>query len=99
MPELTINDRLKAAQAKVKSLAASRDNILGDLRVEEQKLKQAYASLTELGIEDVEKMSAKELQALTEKLKTKLASKLEAIEEQLAKGDELMKQYQEIQES
>jgi hypothetical protein len=89
---------LRAAQAKVKALNSSREQIIGDARVEEQKLKTAYNNLKDLGVENPEAMTIKELRALEEKSKSELEEKLVAIETQLAKGEELIKKYNELQE-
>lgn len=97
--ESTIQDRLRAAQAKVKALNSSREKIIGDARVEEQKLKQAYSSLRESGIENPENMTIKELRTLETSSKVQLEEKLVAVEDQLTKGEELMKKYNELQET
>lgn len=99
MSELSINERLKLAQQKAKNLAASREQIVGDLRVEEQKLKQAYDNLRALGVENPETKSVAELTAMANEFKSTLAENLTAIETQLAKGEELMRKYRELQES
>lgn len=99
MAELSIQDRLKAAQTRVKGLNASREKIVGDARVEEQNLKQAYANLQELGVENPEGMTIKELRTLEAESRTQLEEKLTAIEDQLAKGDELMEKYNQLQEN
>jgi hypothetical protein len=97
--EKTIQERLKEANEKVKTLRSSRDQIVGDIRVEKEKLKQAYDNLRELGIDQPEKYSAKDLELLAAELQDKLGDKLTTIEEQLAKGETLMKKYQALQEN
>jgi hypothetical protein len=99
MSELTTQERLKQAQAKVRALMSSREKIVGDARVEEQKLKQAFANLKELGIESPEEMTIEELKALEVESKAKLEQLLETIEVQLVKGEDLMKQYNQLQEN
>lgn len=99
MAELSIQDRLRAAQAKVKALNSSREQIIGDARVEEQKLKQAYSNLKDLGIENPENMTIKELRALEAASKAQLEEKLVAIETQLATGEELIQKYNRLQET
>jgi len=96
--ELSIQERLKQAQIKVKSLNSSRENIIGDVAREEQKLKQAYNNLQELGVENPESKTVKELKALEIQLKSQLEEKLGAIEVQLTKGEELMQEYNALQE-
>ena len=99
MSEVSIQDRLRIAQAKVKALNSSREKIIGDARVEEQKLKQAYSNLKDSGIENPESMTVKELRTLEASSKAQLEEKLIAIEDQLSKGEELMQKYNELQET
>jgi hypothetical protein len=99
MSEASIQDRLRIAQAKVKALNSSREKIIGDARVEEQKLKQAYSNLKESGIENPENMTVKELRTLEASSKAQLEEKLVAVEDQLSKGEELMQKYNELQET
>jgi len=99
MSEASIQDRLRVAQAKVKALNSSREKIIGDARVEEQKLKQAYSNLKESGIENPENMTVKELRTLEASSKAQLEEKLVAVEDQLSKGEELMQKYNELQET
>ena len=99
MPTEPIQDRLRIAQAKVKALNSSREKIIGDARVEEQKLKQAYSNLKESGIENPENMTVKELRTLEASSKAQLEEKLVAVEEQLSEGEKLMQKYNELQET
>ena len=99
MSEASIQDRLRVAQAKVKALNSSREKIIGDARVEEQKLKQAYSNLKESGIENPENMTVKELRTLEASSKAQLEEKLVAVEEQLSEGEKLMQKYNELQET
>jgi hypothetical protein len=99
MSEASIQDRLRIAQFKVKALNSSREKIIGDARVEEQKLKQAYSNLKESGIENPENMTVKELRTLEASSKAQLEEKLVAVEDQLSKGEELMQKYNELQET
>jgi hypothetical protein len=97
MPELSTSERLKQAQARVKALSASRDQIIGDIRVANQKLKQSYENLRELGVEAPEDLTLKQLSTLAEEFKTTLATKLESIEEVLGNGETLLQQYKELE--
>lgn len=99
MTEISIPERLRQAQTKVKTLTASRESIIGDVAREEQKLTQAYSNLRQLGVEDPEGKTVKELKALEAESKAQLEEKLGAIETQLATGEELMKKYNELQEN
>ena len=97
MPDVSIDDRIRKAQATVKALQASRDQINREVGIEETKLAQAYERLRELGVESPEKKSPKELQALADQLKIELAEKMLVVEEKLAQGEALMQRYSEIQ--
>jgi hypothetical protein len=99
MAELSTQERLKQVQTKVRTLNSTREKIVGDARVEEQKLKQAYSNLKELGIESPEGMTIKELRTLEQEFKSKLEDKLVAIEEQLETGESLINKYNELQEN
>jgi hypothetical protein len=99
MSDLSIQDRLRTAQAKVKALNSNREKIIGDARVEEQQLKQAYSNLKDSGIENPENLTIKELRTLEVSSKAQLEEKLVAVEDQLAKGEELMQKYNELQET
>ncbi len=99
MSELTIQERIKQAQTRVKTLNSNRETVIGDIRVEEQKLKQAYTTLEELGIDSPESLTIKELKALETTSKNKLEELLASIEEQLTTGEDLMKKYNALQET
>ena len=99
MNEEIIKERLRQVQARVKVLNSSREKIIGDARVEEQKLKTAYNNLKELGITDPEGMTTTELRQLETSCRTQLEEKLAAIETQLAEGDKLIKKYNDLQET
>jgi capsule polysaccharide export protein KpsE/RkpR len=90
-------ERLKKAQALVKTLQTSRDQINREAGAEENKLRDAYGKLRELGIENPEGMTPKDMQALAETLRAELEEKLTALEQQLAQGEALMRQYNEVQ--
>jgi len=92
-----IQERLRKAQALVKTLQASRDQINRDAGAEENKLREAYGKLKELGVDDPEGMSPKDMQALAESLQAELEGKLAALEQQLAQGEALMQKYNELQ--
>jgi len=97
MPEEDTQERLKKAQALVKSLQTSRDQINRDAAVEESKLKEAYVKLRELGVENPENMSPKDMQALADGLRAEVEQKLAALEAQLVDGEALMRKYNELQ--
>jgi uncharacterized protein involved in exopolysaccharide biosynthesis len=90
-------DDLKTIQARVKALQSTRDEIIGTFKVQESKRDEAYAKLRELGIENPENMTSKELQALADAKRAELAEKVTALNEQLAQGEKLIQQYQDLQ--
>jgi uncharacterized protein involved in exopolysaccharide biosynthesis len=96
MPEVT-QESLKEIQARVKKLQGTRDEIIGTFKVQESKRDEAYAKLRELGIENPDKMTSKELQALADQKRAELAEKVAALNEQLEQGEKLIQQYQELQ--
>lgn len=97
MSEVT-QESLKEIQARVKKLQGTRDEIIGTFKVQESKRDEAYAKLKELGIENPEKMTSKELQALADQKREELSEKVTALNEQLAQGEKLIQQYQELQQ-
>jgi len=97
MPDVT-QETLKEVQARVKALQSTRDSIIGTFKVQESKRDEAYAKLREQGIENPEKLTSKELQALADEKRAELAEKVTALNEQLAQGEALVKKYQELQQ-
>ena len=91
-------ESLRDVQRRVKALQSTRDQIMRQQAVQEQKRDEAYRNLRELGIETPEDMTSKELLALSEQKKAELAEKVVALEEQLAQGEVLIQQYNELQE-
>jgi hypothetical protein len=97
MAEVT-QESLKEIQSRVKKLQSTRDEIIGTFKVQESKRDEAYAKLRELGIENPEKLTSKELQALADQKRAELAEKVATLNEQLAQGEKLIQQYQELQQ-
>lgn len=97
MPEVTA-ETLKQIQSRVKSLQTSRDQILREQAVQEQKRNEAYRNLKQLGIDNPEELSAKQLQALADEKKTELSQKVQALEEQLSQGESLVIKFNELQQ-
>jgi hypothetical protein len=91
-------DSLREIQTRVKKLQSTRDEIIGTFKVQESKRDEAYAKLRELGIENPEKLTSKELQALADQKRAELAEKVATLNEQLAQGEKLIQQYQELQQ-
>lgn len=97
MAEIT-QDNLKEIQIRVKKLQGTRDEIIGTSKVQESKRDEAYVKLRELGVENPEKMSSKELQVLADQKRVELAEKVASLNEQLAQGEKLITQYRELQQ-
>lgn len=91
-------ESLREIQTRVKKLQSTRDEIIGTFKVQESKRDEAYAKLRELGIENPEKLTSKELQALADQKRAELAEKVATLNEQLAQGEKLIQQYQELQQ-
>ncbi len=91
-------ERLQAAKARVTALQSGRDKINQQKGLEQGKLDEAYRKLRELGIENPETLSGKELQALADNLEVQLNEQLAALETQLEQGESLMAQYRELQQ-
>lgn len=89
-------ERLKQTKARVIALQSGRDKINQQKGLEQGKLDEAYKKLRELGIENPETLSGKDLQALADSLEGQLNEQLAALETQLEQGESLMKQYREL---
>ena len=96
MAEITA-DTLKQVQARVKTLQTSRDQIMRQQAVQEQKRDEAYKNLKQLGIDSPEEMSAKQLQKMADEKKSELAEKIRVLEEQLSHGESLVTKFHELQ--
>jgi hypothetical protein len=91
-------ERLQAVKTRVTALQSDRDKINQQKGLEQGKLDEAYKKLRELGIENPETLSGKELQALADNLEVQLNEQLAALETQLEQGESLMTQYRELQQ-
>ena len=78
-------------------MQASRDSILREQAVQQQKQNEAYKNLRQNGIESPEGMTAKQLQALADEKKKELEQKVVVLEEQLSQGESLVSKFQELQ--
>lgn len=90
-------ERLTQLKARVSALQSGKDQINREAGIEQRKLDEAYEKLRELGVQNPETLSAKELQALADDAKIQLDEKLTALEEQLTQGETLMAKYQQLQ--
>ena len=97
MPD--IQEQLRLAQTKVKTLASKRDQIIRDAGVEEQKLQQVYENLRQLGVKNPEGMSEADLKTLAESTSLSLGEALHDLTESLAKGEELIAEYDRFQQA
>lgn len=93
-----IQEQLKEAQAKVKSLAAKRDQIIRDAGIEEQKLQQVYDNLKQLGIDSPESLSKGDLESLAEATRIRLLGEMNSLMDAIAVGEGLLKDYEKIQQ-
>ena len=96
MPE--IQEQLRLAQGRVKTLAARRDQIIRDAGVEEQKLQQVYENLRQLGVKNPETLSEADLKSLAADTEKTLETSLQSLLDSLAKGEDLLKQYDQFQQ-
>lgn len=97
MFSVTSTETLKEIQSRVKALQTSRDQIMRQQAVQEQKRDEAYKNLRQLGIETPEGMTPKDLQALADQKKAELSTKVTELEEQLTQGEALVTKFHELQ--
>jgi len=91
-------EQLKQLKARVTALQSGRDQINQQKGLEQGKLEEAYRKLRELGIENPEALTVKELQALATSLEGNLTEQLATLNAQLEQGEDLMEQYRELQQ-
>jgi len=91
-------ERLKQTKARVTALQSGRDKLNQQRGLEQGKLEEAYKKLRDLGTENPEALSGKELQALADNLEAQLNEQLTTLEAQLEQGEGLMAQYRDIQQ-
>jgi hypothetical protein len=89
---------LKQVQEQIKIFATKRDQIISDIGREEGQLENAQEKLRELGIEKPEALSAEELETMAQQIQAQLTEKVTALEEQLKTGEELIAEYNSLQE-
>lgn len=97
MSEIT-QDTLKQLKARVNALQASRDQIMRVQAQQESKRDEAYRNLKQLGIENPEELSSKQMQALADEKKAELAEKVKELDDQLSQGEKLITKFQELQQ-
>ena len=96
MPD--IQEQLRLAQAKVKALSSRRDQVIRDAGIEEQKLQHLYESLRQLGVSDPEALSEDKLRELAALTQKDLEENLRGLADALAKGEALLKEYENLQQ-
>jgi hypothetical protein len=87
---MTVEEQLKDLQRRVKLLATNRDNIIRDVGIQEQKLKEAHQKLRDLGIQDPEKMTDEDLEQLAADLQSKLTAAIAELTELVEEGEKLL---------
>jgi len=97
MPD--IQEQLRTAQARVKTLAGKRDQLNREVGVEEQKLKQVHDNLRALNISNPERLSVEELKKLTEDTQLELEKNLSSLMASLENGESLLKDYEQFQQA
>ena len=95
MPD--IQEQLRSAQARVKTLAGRRDQINREVGVEEQKLAQIFENLRQLGVDGPEGKSTEELQGLADQTQAELEEGLKRLAESLSQGEALLTEYDRLQ--
>jgi len=84
---------LKTAQAAVKTLAARREQLVGDARVEESRVKSALEALQGLEVPNPHKLTVAQLQQLKDKSGRDLETHLDALQKKIADAQSLMAEY------
>ena len=97
MAEVT-QDTLRQVQARVKALQGTREQIVRQQAKQQEKRDEAYKNLRQLGIDDPESKTSKQLQALADEKKAELEEKVQLLEWQLSQGEALVAKFQEIQQ-
>jgi len=97
MPD--IQEQLRTAQARVKTLAGKRDQLNREVGVEEQKLKQVHDNLRALNISNPERLSVEELRKLAEDTQLELEKNLSSLMASLENGESLLKDYEQFQQA
>jgi F0F1-type ATP synthase membrane subunit b/b' len=87
---------LKAAQSAVKTLATRREQLVGDARVEESRVKAAIEALQGLEVPNPHKLTVVQLQALKETSGKNLEKHLDTLKTQIADAQALMAEYDSV---
>jgi len=82
--------KIQDLQNRVKTLAAKRDNIIRQAGSEEQRLKEAFIKLQELGIENPDKLSLEELKDLSTQLEEQLEETIAELTQKIVEGEQLL---------
>jgi len=96
MAERDFQAELKAAQASVKALGTKRERLVGDARLEEDRVKTATEQLVSLGVENAAKLTVDELKALSIKTQAEMEANLDLLKTQILAGEALMVEYESV---
>lgn len=91
--ERNILEELKTAQTAVKTLNTQREKLLGDKGREEQRLADAVESLKALGVDNADKLSIFDMEALRDGAQSDLIKALDAVQQQIASAKAVLAQY------
>jgi hypothetical protein len=91
--ERNILEELRSAQSTVKTLNTQRERLLGDKGREEQRLADAVEALKALGVDNADKLSIFELEALRDGAQTDLIKALDAVQTQITNAKAVLAQY------
>jgi hypothetical protein len=87
---MTVEEQLTDLQRRVKLLITNRDNIVRDVGIQDQKLKEAQQKLRDLGIENPEEMTDEELHQLALDLQSKLTAAVAELTAMVEEGEKLL---------
>lgn len=72
---------------------SQREKLLREASVEEHKVKESQAKLTELGIPDADKLSVTELVALRDKTQAELTENLATVKSKISEANVVLAEY------
>lgn len=88
--------QLRDIQNRQKALSGKKDQLIREAGVEEQKYKESINKLRELGVDSPESLTVQEMKDQAAALEDELVTKLTAITAEIAKGEALLKQYENL---
>lgn len=90
-----LEEQIVVLNARVKKLAANRDQLNRDAGAAERKLEEAQEKLRALGIE-TEGLTSKQLQEKAQELEAELGTKVTEITTKIEEGEALVAKYQQV---